>query len=96
MELFPMDSVLEMNTKNLGNSPSFLTIIHMTPSTKRFRSYDISNFDFATEFCFWTEQRLSRTQLSGLGLTKSLEVPNTIMVGNSLGFLMVHHMAPIG
>jgi hypothetical protein len=29
MELFTKDSVPELNTKNLGNSPSFLTITHM-------------------------------------------------------------------
>jgi hypothetical protein len=28
MELFPKDSVPELNTKNIGNSPSFLTIAH--------------------------------------------------------------------
>jgi hypothetical protein len=33
MELFLKDFVLELNTKNLGNSPSFLTITHMTLST---------------------------------------------------------------
>jgi hypothetical protein len=49
--MFPIDSVLELNTKNLGNSPSFLTITHMTLSTKRFETYDILKFDFAAEFC---------------------------------------------
>jgi hypothetical protein len=71
-ELFLMDSVLELNTKNLGSSPSFLTITHTTWSAKRFRCYDISKFDFTAEFSFWTEQRLSGTQLSGLGLTETL------------------------
>jgi hypothetical protein len=78
-----MDSVPELNTKNLGNSPRFLTITDTTLSAKRFRSYDVSKFDFTAEFCFWTEQWLSGTQLSGLGLTKTLEVINTIMVDNS-------------
>jgi hypothetical protein len=96
IELFQMDSVLELNTKNLGNYPSFLTISHMTPSAKQFRSYGISKFDFAVEFCFRTEQRLNRSQLLGLGLTETLEVPNTIMVGNSLSFTTVHNMARIG
>jgi hypothetical protein len=45
--------------------------------------------DFTAQFCFWTEQRLNGTQLLGLGLIKTLEVPNIIMVGNSLSFLMV-------
>jgi hypothetical protein len=34
MKLFPTDSVLELNTKNLDNSPRFLTITHMTLSAK--------------------------------------------------------------
>jgi hypothetical protein len=57
MELFPKDSVLELNTKNLRNSPLFLTITHTTLSTKRFRSYGILTIDFTAEFCFWIEQR---------------------------------------
>jgi hypothetical protein len=32
MELFPKDFVLELNTKNMSNSPSFLTITHTTLS----------------------------------------------------------------
>jgi hypothetical protein len=35
MELLPKDFVPELNTKKLDNSPSFLTITHMTLSTKR-------------------------------------------------------------
>jgi hypothetical protein len=41
-ELFGYDSVLGLNTKNLGNSPYFLSITHMTMSAKWFRSYGIS------------------------------------------------------
>jgi hypothetical protein len=59
MELFPKDSVLEMNTKTLGNSPSFLTIIHMILFAKQFRSYGILMIDITAEFCFWTEQQLN-------------------------------------
>jgi hypothetical protein len=55
IELFPMDSVLELNTKNLGNSSRFLTITHMTMSAKWFRSYRILMIDVTVEFCFWTE-----------------------------------------
>jgi hypothetical protein len=54
-ELFQTDSVLELNTKNLGNRSNFLTITHMNLSTRRFRSYGISKFDFIAEFCFWIE-----------------------------------------
>jgi hypothetical protein len=55
-ELFPKDSVPELNTTMLGNSPSFLTIPHTTPFTKRFRSYAILTIGVAAGFCFWTEQ----------------------------------------
>jgi hypothetical protein len=54
MELFPMDSVPELNTKNLGNSPCFLTITYTTLSTKWFRCYLILTIDVAAEFCFQT------------------------------------------
>jgi hypothetical protein len=50
MELLPKDSVPELNTKKLGNSPSFLTIIHITLFAKRFRSYLILMIDVAAEF----------------------------------------------
>jgi hypothetical protein len=65
-------------------------------SDKRFRSYGILKIDFAAEFCFWTEQRLNGIQLLGLGLAEILEVPNTITVGKSLRFLMLHNTAPNG
>jgi hypothetical protein len=50
MELFGYNSVRELNTKNMGNSPSFLSITHTILKT-----------DFAADFCFWTEQRLYGT-----------------------------------
>jgi hypothetical protein len=71
---------MELNTKNLGNSPSFLSVTHMTLSTKWFRSYRISKIDFAAEFCFWTEQQLNGTQILDFRLTKNLEALNTITV----------------
>jgi hypothetical protein len=46
------DSVRELNTKNMGNSPSFLSVTHTILSAKRFRSYRISKTDFAADFCF--------------------------------------------
>jgi hypothetical protein len=49
--MFPKDSVLELNTKNLGNSPRFLTLTHTTLSAKRFRSYRILMIDVAAKFC---------------------------------------------
>jgi hypothetical protein len=57
-EQLPMDSVLELNTKKLGNSLRFLTNTHMTLFAKRFRNYGILTIDVAAEFCFWTEQQL--------------------------------------
>jgi hypothetical protein len=51
MDLFPREFVLELNNKNLGNSPRFSTIPHMTLSPKWFRSYGILTIDVATEFC---------------------------------------------
>jgi hypothetical protein len=56
-ELFLKEFVLELNTKNLGNSANFLTINHITLSAKRFRKYGILTIDVAAVFCFWTEQR---------------------------------------
>jgi hypothetical protein len=61
MELFGYNSVWELNTKNMRNSPRFLSVTHTFLSTKRFRSYRISKIDFAADFCFWTEQRLNGT-----------------------------------
>jgi hypothetical protein len=94
--LFGYNSVLELNTKNIYNSPSFLSVTHTILSAKRFRSYRILKIDFAADFCFWAEQRLNGTQLSGFGLAETSKVPNTIMVGNSLRFPMVHNMVPNG
>jgi hypothetical protein len=94
--LFDYDSIMEMNTKNLGNSSSFLSITHTTLSAKRFRSYRILKIDFAAEFCLWMEQWLKGTKLLGLGLAETPKVLNTITVGNSLIFPMVHKTAPNG
>jgi hypothetical protein len=48
---FGYDSVLELSTKNMDNSPNFLSVTHMTLSAKRFRSYGISKINFTAEFC---------------------------------------------
>jgi hypothetical protein len=79
MELFPKDFILELNTKNLGNSPSFLTITRTTLSAKQFRSYRILMIDIAAEFCTWTEQWYNGSSISSLGLAKISEVPNTVL-----------------
>jgi hypothetical protein len=94
--LFDYNSIPELNTKNMGNSPSFLSVTHMILSAKRFERYRISKIDFTADFCFWTEQRLNGTQLLDLRLAETLEVLNTIMVGNSLRFLIVHNMGTNG
>jgi hypothetical protein len=96
MGWFGYDSIPELNTKNLVNSPRFLSVTHMTLSTKRFGSYRILKIDFAAEFCCCTEQRLNGTQLLGFRLTETLKVPNTITVDNSLSFPTAHNTAPIG
>jgi hypothetical protein len=83
MELFPRDTVLELNTKKLGNSPRFLTITRMTLSAKRFRSYGILMIDVAAEFYFWIEQQQNGSSVSSLGLAKTTEVPKTVLVDNS-------------
>jgi hypothetical protein len=46
--------------------------------------------DVAAEFCPWTEQRQNGSSFSGLGLAETPDVPNTVLKGNSLIFLMVH------
>jgi hypothetical protein len=70
-ELFPKDSVLELNTTKLGNSPSFLTITHITLFAKWFRSYGILMTDIAAEFCFWTEPQLIRILTFGLRIDRN-------------------------
>jgi hypothetical protein len=92
--MFSREFVPELNTKNLGNSPRFLTITHMTLSAKRFRCYRILTIDITAEFCFWTEQRQNGSSLFHLEQAETLEVPNTISEDNSLSFLMVHQTAP--
>jgi hypothetical protein len=66
MELFPKEFVPELNTKNLGNSASFLTTKQMTPSAKWFRENGILTIDVATKFCPWTEQPQTDLQFSVL------------------------------
>jgi hypothetical protein len=80
MGLFGYDSVPEMNWKNMGNSPRFLSVTHTTLPAQWFRSYRILKIDFAADFCFWTELRRNGTQLLGLGLAETPKVPNTITV----------------
>jgi hypothetical protein len=96
LRLFRWDSPPELNTKNLYTSPSFLYVTYWALSNSRFGMYGILKIDFAAEFCFWREQWLNGTQLLGLELTKTLEVPNSITVGNSLSVPMVHNTTPNG
>jgi hypothetical protein len=72
-----------LNTKNLGNFTSFLTITHTTMSTKQFRKYGILTIDVAIVFCFWIELRQKGSSISRLVLAESQEVLNTILEGNS-------------
>jgi hypothetical protein len=52
MELFPKEFVSELNTKNMGNSTSFLTITHTTLFAKQFRKSRILLIDIAFVLCF--------------------------------------------
>jgi hypothetical protein len=54
-ELFLKELVLELNTKNLDISTSFLSTMQTTLSAKRFRENGISMINVAAEFCPWTE-----------------------------------------
>jgi hypothetical protein len=90
MELFSEEFVLELNTKNLGNSTSFLTITHTTLSAKWFRKSRILTIGVTAVFCFWTEQRRKRSSISRLRLAETPEVLNTILESNSLIFPMIH------
>jgi hypothetical protein len=90
MELFPKEFVLELNTKNLGNSTIFLTITYMTLSAIRFRKYENLTIDVAAEFCSRTDQWQNGSSFFGLGLAETPEVPNTVLNGNSLSFPVVH------
>jgi hypothetical protein len=74
-ELFPKDSVPELNTKKLGNFLVFLTITHKTLFAKQFRSYRILTIDVAAELCFWAEQRQIGPSISSPGLTKNSRSP---------------------
>jgi hypothetical protein len=94
MRLICYDSVLELNTKNFGNSLIFLSVTQVTLFTERFRSYRILKIDLVVEPYFWIGQQLNGTQLLGLGLAETPEFLNTITVDNSLSFPMVHYTAP--
>jgi hypothetical protein len=89
-ELAPKDFLPELSTKNMDNSPSFLTITHVPLSARRFRSYELLMIDVGAEFCTWTEQWHNRSSISCLGLAETMEVPNTVLKVNSPSFLMVH------
>jgi hypothetical protein len=90
MELFLNDFVMQLNTKNLGNSPSFLSITHTALSARWFICYKILKIDIAAEFCIRTEQWHNGFSISSLGLAETSEVPNTVLEDNSLSFRMVH------
>jgi predicted NACHT family NTPase len=66
MELFLKEFVPELNTKNLGDSASFLTAKQTTPSAKRFRENGILMINVAAKFCPWTEQPQMNLQYSVL------------------------------
>jgi hypothetical protein len=73
----------------MGNSPIFLTITHITLSTKRFRRYGILMIDSLLNSAPGQISGQNGSSISGLGLAKTLEVLNTVSEGNSRNFLMV-------
>jgi hypothetical protein len=94
MKLFPKDFVRELNTKNLDNSPSLITIIHMTLSTKWLRGYRILTIDVTAKFCVRTEQQHNGCSISSLTLANTPKVLNNDSEDNSLSFPMVYYTAP--
>jgi hypothetical protein len=60
--------------------------------------WELRNFDNRHRcwILFLDRMVAERTELLGLRLTKTLEVPNTITVGNPLSFPMVHITTPNG
>jgi hypothetical protein len=88
--MFPKDFIPELNTKNLDNSPIFLTITHTTLSVRWFRSYEILMIDVAAEFCIRTEQWHNGSSITSLRLAETSEVLNIVSEDNSLSFRMVH------
>jgi hypothetical protein len=52
MEQLGPHFVLELNTKNLGNSLSLPSITQTTLFKQWFKSYKILNFDLVAESCF--------------------------------------------
>jgi hypothetical protein len=88
--MFPKDFIPELNTKNLDNSPIFLTITHTTLSVRWFRSYEILMIDVAAEFCIRTEQWHNGSPITSLRLAQTSEVLNIVSEDNSLSFRMVH------
>jgi hypothetical protein len=93
--MFSREFVSELTTKNLGNSPSFLTITHTTLSTQRFRCYGISTIDVAAEFCSRQNSSGTDLQFSVSDLSK-LWKPRIPFWTTTLSFSMVHQMAPNG
>jgi hypothetical protein len=89
-ELFPKDYVLELNTKNLSNSPSFLANTQVTLSTECVRSYRILTINVSAEFCTWTEQWQNGSSVSSLGLAETPKILNAILEDNPLSFPMVY------
>jgi hypothetical protein len=75
MEWFLKDFVPELNTKNMGNSPSFLTITYKTLSSRRFSSYGILTIDVAAVFYVRTEQRHNRSSISSHGFDRNSRSP---------------------
>jgi hypothetical protein len=86
MELFQKDFVPELNTKNLGNSPRFLTITHTTLSVERFRSYRILKSSFSASQILDSPDILVLDQVFGPQRGETCWGLNTKTGGNQLSF----------
>jgi hypothetical protein len=58
----------------------------MTLSAKQFRSYGNLTINIAAEFCTWMEQQQNGSLISSPGLAETPDVPNIVLVDNSLCF----------
>jgi hypothetical protein len=94
LRLIGWDSFPELNTKNLQNSSIFPLDTHIVPSDKWCEKYRILSIDDTAEICAPQNSSWKESQPLGPGLAETPEVPNTIMVGKSLRFPMVHNTAP--
>jgi hypothetical protein len=94
MEQVCCKTVLELNTKKMGNSPTFPNHTHMTLPAKGFGNYKILMINVAAEFWLFTEQQREGSFVPHIGQNSGCSEYQT--VGNSLSFLIVRQTAQNG